>query len=440
MDGRTGAQWLLCTFAFSLAFMQPPLFVGGYALVASDLLFSLLAGVIALLVIAGRVRLVGDRAFVSIALYFAAMLLSVVLGDGSASLSKLATQFVLFAMPVAACCLIRDEAALRRVVLAWLVGTGAVVLVGVASLLLFALDPAHPLLEWTRFQFGTLPPGPYPRLRLTFLNANMACNYLTVSFALLLAAGRVGWLGRRAAWLLGGGIVVVATTTISPGFAGFALLSGLWLWMRQRQTQPVLARLVLVAGLGVAALFVAAMAVTPILHPTAPYLIRVPGTDLILSPSPRLMIWTEAAANFLQHPLIGRGYGATAVSVSYLDPSGRLQQLTDAHNMFLNLAVQCGVVGLLALLALVAHMVRRTMPLRLTSDPAGIVRVAAGLGLLNGLVYQGLGGSFEDARHLWFLFGLLLASSRIEQRARAVVEGRGSGGLRLTPRGRGPLP
>ena len=43
----------------------------------------------------------------------------------------------------------------------------------------------------------------------------------------------------------------------------------------------------------------AQVAVTPILHPTAPYLIRVPGTGLILAPSPRLMIWTEAAANFL---------------------------------------------------------------------------------------------------------------------------------------------
>lgn len=413
--GRLGADWLLCAFAFSLAFMQPPLFFGGYALVASDLLFALLAGVIALLVIAGRVRLVGDRAFVFIALYLAAMLLSVVLGGGAESLSKLATQIVLFAMPVAACCLVHDEAALRRVVLAWLAGTSAVVLVGAASLALFAVAPTHPLLEWTRFQFGTLPPGLYPRLRLTFLNANMACNYLTVSFALLLAAGRVGWVGREAAWLLDGGIVVVAATTISPGFGGFALLLGFWLWMLGRDTRPVFARVILVAGLALAALFVVAMAVTPILHSTAPFLIRVPGTGLILAPSPRLMIWTEAAANFLEHPLSGRGYGATAVSVSYLDPSGRLQQLTDAHNMFLNLAVQCGVVGLAALLALLAHMVRRTMPLRLSSDQAGIVRVAAGLGLLNGLVYQGLGGSFEDARHLWFLFGLLLASSRIER-------------------------
>ena len=29
------------------------------------------------------------------------------------------------------------------------------------------------------------------------------------------------------------------------------------------------------------------------------------------------------------------------------------------------------------------------------------------------MAIQGLGGSFEDARHLWVLFGLLLAAERI---------------------------
>jgi hypothetical protein len=120
----------------------------------------------------------------------------------------------------------------------------------------------------------------------------MACNYLTASFALLLAAGRIRWIGRGFAWLLGGGIIVVAATTISPGFGGFALLLGLWLWMLGRDTRPGLANLMLVAGLASAALFVATMAVTPILHPTASYLIRAPRTDLTLAPSPRLMIWT----------------------------------------------------------------------------------------------------------------------------------------------------
>jgi O-antigen ligase len=127
------------------------------------------------------------------------------------------------------------------------------------------------------------------------------------------------------------------------------------------------------------------------------------------------MTWTSAMANFLDQPLLGHGIGSDAAAVAYRDPSGGLQQLTDAHNMFLNIAAQCGLVGLAVLGALIVHAAARTLPLRLPEGAAGTVRLAAGLGLLNGLVYQGLGGSFEDARHLWVLLGVLLAAGRIER-------------------------
>jgi hypothetical protein len=37
-----------------------------------------------------------------------------------------------------------------------------------------------------------------------------------------------------------------------------------------------------------------------------------------------------------------------------------------------------------------------------------------GLTWLNAFVYQGLTGSYEDARHLWLLLGLLIAAERLE--------------------------
>jgi O-antigen ligase len=321
-------------------------------------------------------------------------------------------------MPVLLLSLVRGEEDLRRLVLAWLAGTAVVVLVGAAGLLLFVFDPASPLLTVVRYHFGTLPPGGYPRFQLTFLNANMACNYLTVSLALALAAGRLGWLAPPVGWWLVAGIVVAAITTISPGLGGVLLMGALWYWLT-RGDQRLQGRLVLGLGALAALLFVAAMAVTPIVHPTAPFLIRVSLLDITVAPSGRLMVWMEAAANVIERPILGQGIGADAVAVRFRDPSGGLQRLTDAHNMFLNIAVQAGVLGLLALTALVLHIAARSKPLRLPSEGVGVVRVAAGLGLLNGLVYQGLGGSFEDARHLWFVFGLLLASDRIERGARA---------------------
>jgi O-antigen ligase len=93
-------------------------------------------------------------------------------------------------------------------------------------------------------------------------------------------------------------------------------------------------------------LFVLAMTVTPVLHSTAPYLIHLPG--IVLTPSRRLMIWTDAVRNFVRHQLTGRGIGTDPVMVKYLDATGDLEISTDAHNVFLSIAVQRGVIGLAA--------------------------------------------------------------------------------------------
>jgi O-antigen ligase len=175
-----------------------------------------------------------------------------------------------------------------------------------------------------------------------------------------------------------------------------------------------MATLFLLGGLSGAILFVLAMAATPILHSTAPYLIRIPVLDIMLAPSGRMMTWTEALRTFSEFPIFGQGIGINAVNVQFESPSG-MQRLGDAHNGFLNIAAQCGLVGLAAFLALVVHIWRRAGPFRLPASGPGILRLGAGLALLNGLVYQGLGGSFEDARHIWAVFGLLLAAARIEK-------------------------
>jgi O-antigen ligase len=290
-------------------------------------------------------------------------------------------------------------------------------MVCVATLLVFYLDPGNRVLRYTLFHFGTLPPGHYPRVKLTFLNANMLCNYLTVSLCILLVARWLDWIPKRAAALLLAGLLLAAVLTISPGLGGIFLAAGLWLWLAWRESRPAAGRLALAAAMAVAILFVPAMAVTPILHPTAPFLIHVPGTEFVLAPAGRLMIWMDAVRNFLADPLTGRGIGQETVLVHYISPSGENQELTDAHNTFLNLAVQCGIVGLAALLSLFGYMARKTLPFTLPAGGMGVARLGLGLGLLNGFVYQGLGGSFEDSRHLWVLFGLFLAAVRLERPA-----------------------
>lgn len=411
---------LLFLYIFCLPLMQPAVPLLGFTAVPADFLFVMLAAVFAVLFALGRVSIALDRAYVFIAAYLLAMLASAILADVPlASAYKLLTQLYLLSLPVLVCSLVRDEQSLRSAIMWWIGGAALVACVAVVSLALFAFDPGHALLRYTKYHFGTLPPGNYPRLQLTFLNANLACNYLTVSLALLLAARENNWVTKWAFVLLTSGILLAAAATLSPGLGGIALALGIWLWLLQRNHRPTVARLFLAAGAILASLAIVAMSVTPIIHSTAPFVIHVPLLDVALAPSGRLLVWIDAFRNLVADPFLGRGIGSDAALVRYLDPSGNLQELTDAHNMFFNVAVQCGIVGLIALVCLLAHAVRRTLPLRLPRSPAGVIRLGAGLGLLNGLVYQGLGGSFEDARHLWLVFGLLLASDRIEKASQA---------------------
>jgi O-antigen ligase len=417
-DGRLiWPKALLILFIFSLGFMQPNLRLLGFAVLPSDLIYLLLAPVWAAAVLTKRARLVWDRAWWPLLFYFAAMAVSVVAADEpSRSIVKLLTQVYLLSLPVIACSLIETREDLRRMFASWLFASAAIAVVGVATFILFRLDRENALLKHMLFHFGTLPPGDYPRFRLTFINANMLCNYLSVSLMVLLAAAHSGWVSRRAAVLLGSGIAFCLLFTISPGLGGAALAVGLWTWVTLSGRRRIAGRTALVGGTAAALLFLPAMALTPILHSTAPYLVHIPLFDLTLAPAGRLMIWTQALGNFLADPLLGRGIGADAVLVRYADPSGHLQRLTDAHNSYLSIAVQSGFPGLFGLLMITFAAWRMAVPYRAAGGGGHARTVALAIAFLGGFAYQGLGGSFEDARHLWLLFGLLVASRQIEAR------------------------
>jgi O-antigen ligase len=415
------ARPLLLALIFSLAFMQPAIGLFGFHAVATDLLYLLLVVAWLVHLALRRVKPVWHPGAWLLVAYFAAMALSLPgADDAGRALLKLLTQLYLLSLPLLVLSLVRDERDMRRALSWWLGGTAVMVSLGILALVVLLVDPANPWFAWSRFHFGTLPPGEYPRLRLTHLNANMACNYLVASFLLLCAARWCGWISPRNFGLLCTGIVVAALATVSLGLGGLALAIGTWLWLLERRA--LVGRLALVAGIAAASVAIVAAAVTPILHSTAPFLIDPPLLDAPLAPSARLMIWLDAARNFAAQPWFGRGLGSDAVLVLYADPSGRLQRLTDAHNVYLSIAVQCGLVGLAALVALIVYAWRRTAPFRLV-DSSSAVRLALGLAFLNGLAYQGFAGSFEDARHLWLLFGLLLASLRIEREGRLPAPG-----------------
>lgn len=386
----------LVALVVALPLMKPA--IAGPVLLP-DLAFLLLIAAIAFDWARERIEPRPETAFLVLAVYVAALAPSILASpDPGQSAFKLATTGYLAALAAATLIAARDPAVLKRAVLAWLGITGALVLLALASIAAFAVTPGNALYAYASFHLGTLPPGHYPRLALTFLNANMACNYLAVSLGLLFVAKREAWLSPGSARLLGAGIFLAALTTLSPGLGGIALVLGTGIWLLRES------RLALVAGgaIALAALFVAAF--TPIVHPTAPFTFTVLGTDIVLAPSGRFLVWSAALDTFLSHPLIGNGIGADPLTVHYADPSGFMQVLTDAHNVILSIAAQTGLVGLAGLALLITFAVKLGRS----------NRIALGLSLtfLNAFLYQGLTGAFEDTRHLWVLLGLLMAAAR----------------------------
>jgi O-antigen ligase len=393
--------------------MQPAIPLLGFDAVPTDFIYLALA---AALLVARAVRstpLLWDRSWGFIAFYFFAMLASALAaGLPAQSLTKLLTQLYLLSLPVAVVCLVRDERHLRSALLAWLVGTGIVALVGVTAVVAFWIDPG--ILLFARSDYGSLPPGAYPRLRLTFLNPNMLCNYLTVSLVILLVAHAKRWIAGPLFLLLLGGVLVSAAFTISTGLGGIALAIAFWLWLVGRSRRPAFARLCLAGGVAAAIAFVLSAAASPVLPPNPPFVIRIPGLDVTLAPAVRLVTWMDALRSFLSEPLFGRGIGTDAVMVRYQVASGDVQLLTDAHNTYLNLAAQSGLIGVAALVALLVFVIGRMRPLQLEPLHGNLSRVGLGFAFLNAFAYQGLTGSFEDARHLWLLFGLFVAAGHVE--------------------------
>jgi len=302
-----------------------------------------------------------------------------------------------------ACDVAQDRQWHPRIAWSWLAGAAAASIVASIAVAGFYLLPGTDALAPLFSHYGSLPPGPYPRVQSLFANANMACNYFVVSACVLMATREAGWIDRRIAAGLMGALLLASVATLSPGLGGLVLAVALWHGLDPGAGRTG-RRVVVAFGLALALLLFAAMWI----NPAAPF----------EEPSVRWQIWREAWANLWRHPWLGSGLAVPVVEVAYLDPSGGLQRLTDAHDTFLNVAVQGGLPALAALAGMSAWLVRagwRAL-VALPDEPwAKAWMIAFGCAFL----YGGLAGSFEDARHLWVAIGMLAAVHPVSLRAAA---------------------
>ena len=280
---------------------------------------------------------------------------------------------------------------------AWLLGTLICLVVTWIGVLL------GPEVLQTRVLYygGSIRGLPVPRVSGPFPHPNMFGDFLVVSGAILWArwdAVREGW-GRgavAAAWLLAGTLL----TTVSSAWLGAGVLltaMGL-LTMRQRdgrltvQMQRPVPLIFVVTGV-----ILFTMTLAGLLLPMG---FDVAGLSIAGS-GIRPTIWVSALESFKEAPI--GGVGASPFLAVAADPfsSASAAALWDAHNVYLSILGQFGLVGA-ALFAGALAVLTRTLVQEGTTRRHAVLVVA-----LLAVGAHGIAIANEEFRHLWALLGLV---------------------------------
>ncbi|MBS1793926.1 MAG: O-antigen ligase family protein [Acidobacteria bacterium] len=409
------AKWLFLTYIFFLPLVRPfNFYFLGSQVVITDFIFPVFFVLMIGAYLRGQFKIRTDKLHIFIILYGLAHILSVFFSSQpSRGYAKLPGEFYLFALAFSAFQLFFEQGFIKKITFAWLLGTGVTVLGTLAGFLLFYAGLKTKQDNYFLSHFGSLPAGNYPRLHSLFSNANMMCNYLNVSLMLGLLAFKLNWLRKLPAKLLQSGIWFAAIFTFSTGIGG--LILGTCLWFRAfllKSGKNLSGRLLLVIGSAAAALIFGAALVSPDTGNTDQDF-QIPFVDRKFESSVRVLVWESVIETFKKQPLTGKGTGTDAAFLDYVTLSGDHQILLDAHNNWLNVLGQTGIIGLVSFLLLNFVLIRKCRFGLDVPDEISSIRLALSCAFITAFVYQGLTGSFEDARHLWILIGLLAGASSV---------------------------
>lgn len=416
----TIVEWTFLVLILSLAFMRPNLIVLGSTAVVTDFIFLVCLGLFAVSVAFRRAHLQIDSIYIWLGLYGLALTLSALFSqDAAKSLKRLPAELYLISLAVLTINIVRSERMLIRTLLVWLAAGTVVASVPAFTAISFYIGWDNPLAAFAMHHYGTLPPGNYPRIQGTFEYPAMLCNYLTVSLMVLFAFRRSARIGKALFFVLLLLVAVAIFFTLTPGIGGVLLAVCLWGYFTARSGNTALRRLAIAGMIAAVAAFLIVSAITPF-GTAGPIYFSLGEYDI--TPTARLLVWYQAIGTFASHPFLGVGIGLPVVDLPYQVPAGGWTLITDAHNVVLNVAAQAGAIGIAPLVLLIVAVMRRTRFLAADAGELSSVRLAMGVAFFSCFIIQGIAGSFENARHLWVLIGLIVAADRITQTPQPIEE------------------
>jgi O-antigen ligase len=137
---------------------------------------------------------------------------------------------------------------------------------------------------------------------------------------------------------------------------------------------------------------------------------KIPLLSGEISSSHRAQAWSTSIETFLENPIAGRGVGEPVARALFTDPSGYPQKLTDAHNTYISVLAETGIVGFLAYFSIIGFVTIGLLRQAPLNNRQNAMKFCLLIALADAFFYQSLTGSYEDARHLWVLFGLAAAT------------------------------
>jgi O-antigen ligase len=136
--------------------------------------------------------------------------------------------------------------------------------------------------------------------------------------------------------------------------------------------------------------------------------VTIPIIEKRIEPSVRVLLWKNSIHRAVEYPILGRGTGTDAAFLRYQVVSGQDQLLRDAHQAWLNVLGQAGILGLAAFVALCVYLISICRFRIDATNERSTMLVACSCAFLGAFLFQNLFGSFEDARQLWVLIGMLV--------------------------------
>jgi O-antigen ligase len=283
--------------------------------------------------------------------------------------------------------LVRSRRDLLLLVGTWLAGSALVAMTGIWGSLGFHLWRLR-----TPYALDTRAHG-------TFGDANFFSMHMGVSLLLALFYCRLG--ERRPWWAAPLAVLYLAAILLAASRSGFlALLAGL-LVLPAFRTGLRTKLAVAVSALALAGLLALAPGTMDWIR-SNPFTARLATTTLDPARTDRGALWANAWQAFLSSPVLGVGYGNAA----YFDLRGGVR-MSEAHNTYLGLLAETGIVGLGVYLAAILHFpvvlvrdARRARP----PEPSGALPALVAAFVL--VLAAGIPVNVENFRGLWILMGI----------------------------------